>query len=116
MRGFRFVLASNRAVTPKEAPVWARRDGADWLLELHVQPGAKVTAAVGEHGGRLKLKIAAPPVDNKANAHLLAWLAAQLGVPKSAVRLVRGEASRQKTVAVRGVECPWLEIEKNRKT
>ncbi len=94
-------------------PAWARRDGADWLLDLHVQPGAKVTAAVGEHGGRLKLKIAAPPVDNKANAHLLAWLAAQLGVPKSAVRLVRGETSRQKTVAVCGVAAPWLEIEKN---
>jgi len=103
-------------LVPSEPPIWARRVGADWLLELHVQPGAKITAAVGEHGGRLKLKIAAPPVDNKANAHLLTWLAAQLGVPKSAVRLVRGEASRQKTVAVHGIERPWLEIEKNRKT
>jgi uncharacterized protein (TIGR00251 family) len=97
-------------------PVWARRDGAGWLLDLHVQPGAKITAAVGEHGGRLKLKIAAPAVDNKANAHLLAWLAAQLGVPKSAVRLVRGDTSRQKTVAVSGVETPWLDIGKNSKT
>lgn len=97
-------------------PVWARRNAAGWLLELHVQPGAKRTAAVGEHGGRLKLKIAAPPVDNKANAHLLAWLAAQLGVPKSAVRLVRGESSRQKTVAVCGVDAPWREIGKNRQT
>jgi uncharacterized protein YggU (UPF0235/DUF167 family) len=68
-----------------EPPVWARRDRAGWLLELHVRPGEKQTAAVGEHGGRLKLKISAPAVDNKANAHLLAWLAAQLGVPKSAV-------------------------------
>lgn len=97
-----------------EPPVWARRDGADWLLDLHVQPGAKTTAAVGEHGGRLKLKIAAPPVDNKANGHLLAWLATQLGVPKSAVRLVRGETSRQKTVAVSGVEDPWRVIDNNR--
>ena len=103
---------------PSEQPprLWARRDGAGWLLELHVQPGAKVTAAVGEHGGRLKLKIAAPAVDNKANAHLLAWLAAQLGVPKSAVRLVRGDTSRHKTVAVSGVETPWLDIGKNSKT
>ena len=100
----------------EQAPVWARRDGAGWLLELHVQPGAKRTAAVGEHGGRLKLKIAAPPVDNKANAHLLTWLAAQLGVPKSAVRLVRGESSRQKTVAVCGVDAPWREIGKNSQT
>jgi len=99
-----------------EPPAWARRDGADWLLELHVQPGARITAAVGEHGGRLKLKIAAPPVDNKANAHLLAWLAVQLGVPKSAVRLVRGETSRQKTVVVCGVDTPWRDIENNSKT
>lgn len=101
---------------PDVPPVWARRDGAEWLLELHVQPGAKVTAAVGEHGGRLKLKISAPPVDNKANTHLLAWLARQLGVPKSAVRLVRGESSRQKTVAVYGVDAPWHDIEKNGNT
>ncbi|NDP49207.1 MAG: DUF167 domain-containing protein [Sulfuriferula multivorans] len=88
-------------------PVWAQRHGAEWRLELHVQPGAKLTVVVGEHGGRLKLKIAAPAVDNKANAHLLAWLAAQWGVPKSKVRLVSGETSRQKTVAVCGVEIPW---------
>ena len=101
---------------PGKIPAWAHRNGADWLLELHVQPGAKVTAAVGEHGGRLKLKIAAPPVDNKANAHLLGWLAAQLGLPKSAVRLVRGETSRQKTVAVCGADTPWRDIEKNTQT
>ena len=103
-------------MAPSDIPAWARRDGTCWLLELHVQPGARTTSLEGEHGGRLKLKIAAPPVDNKANTHLLAWLAAQLGVPKTAVRLVRGETSRQKTVAVCGIDTPWLEIEKNRKT
>jgi hypothetical protein len=100
-------------VSGNERPVWVRPDGDGWLLELHVQPGAKRTGAVGEHGGRLKLKIAAPAVDNKANAHLLAWLAVRLGVSKSAVRLVRGETSRQKTVAVPGVETPWLVIDNN---
>lgn len=95
-------------------PVWARRDGADWLLDLHIQPGAQLTAVLGEHGGRLKLKIAAPAADNRANVRLLGWLATQLGVPKASVRLVRGETSRHKTVAVRGVEMPWLDIE-NRK-
>lgn len=99
------------AASEKSPPTWVRRDGAIWLLDLHVQPGARTTGAVGEHGGRLKLKIAAPPVDNKANAHLLAWLADRLGVPKASVTLVRGETSRQKTVAVRGVERPWLDIE-----
>ena len=68
-----------------EPPVWAHRHGVAWWLDVHVQPAARVTAVAGEHGGRLKLKIAAPAVDNKANAYLLAWLAAQWGVPKSAV-------------------------------
>jgi uncharacterized protein YggU (UPF0235/DUF167 family) len=45
-----------------------------------------------------------------------AWLAAQLGVPKSAVRLVRGETSRQKTIAVSGVDVPWLDIDKTTQT
>ena len=88
-------------------PVWAQRHDGEWRLDLHVQPAARLTAVVGEHGGRLKLKIAAPAVDNKANAHLLAWLAAQWGVPKSVVRLVRGETSWLKTVAVCGVDTPW---------
>jgi len=47
---------------------------------------------------------------------MLAWLATQLGLPKSAVRLVRGESSRQKTVAVCGVDAPWREIGKNSQT
>jgi len=102
-------------------PVWAQRHGGEWRLDLHVQPAARQTAVVGEHGGRLKLKIAAPAVDNKANAHLLAWLAAQWRVPQSVVRLVRGETSRQKTVAVCGVDAPWrvlviMAIEKINKT
>ena len=71
-----------------------QRHGGEWRLDLHVQPPARLTAAVGEPGGRLKLKIAPPAVDNKANAHLLAWLAAQWGVPMSAVSLVSGETIR----------------------
>ena len=95
---------------PSEPPVWAHfdRDTAAWLLELHIQPGAKSTGVVGEHGDRLKLKISAPPVDNKANAFLLDWVASQLGMPKSAVSLVRGAASRQKTVAVSGADARGL--------
>lgn len=92
-------------------PAWVRRDGDAWLLDIYVQPGARKTQIVGVHGGRLKLKIAAPPVDNKANMHLLDWLAARLRVAKSAVRLVRGETARQKTVAVTGSPAPWVTIE-----
>ncbi|KVW96821.1 DUF167 domain-containing protein [Thiobacillus denitrificans] len=72
-------------MVPSEPLIWARRDDTDWLLDLHVLLGEKAAAEVEKHGGRLKLKISAPPVDNKANAYLLTWLAVQLGVPKSAV-------------------------------
>lgn len=89
-----------------ELPPWVRHDPSRdaWLLELHVQPGARISEACGEHDGRLKLKIAAPPVDNKANGVLRNWVAACLGVPNSAVRVLRGEASRRKTLAVSGLD------------
>ena len=49
---------------------------------------------------RLKIRLAAPPVDGKANAALLRYLADAFGVPLRNVTLMRGEASRQKTVRI----------------
>jgi len=88
-----------------DLPAWVRHDAARnaWLVDVHVQPGARRTEACGEHDGRLKLKLAAPPVDNKANGLLRSWAAERLGVPSSAVRLLRGETSRRKTLAVSGL-------------
>ncbi len=73
------------------------------LLKLWVQPGASRTRVAGEHGGRLKIQVAAPPVEGAANDELLGFLRKQLGVPRSALELVRGAASRQKDVLCRGV-------------
>jgi len=70
------------------------------VLTLHVQPGASRTGIAGVHGGALKLRLAAPPVDGKANAELLRFLAEAFGVPLRQVTLVRGAASRRKTVRV----------------
>jgi uncharacterized protein (TIGR00251 family) len=69
-------------------------------LDLVVQPRASRTRAVGEHDGRLKLQLAAPPVDGEANAELVEFLADRLGVRKAEVVLVRGETGRRKTVRV----------------
>ncbi|MCL2830072.1 MAG: DUF167 domain-containing protein [Betaproteobacteria bacterium] len=83
---------------------WLRRsEGSDagLLLTLHIQPGAKKTEISGEHGAALKIRLAAPPVGGKANAALLAFIAARLQVPKAAVELKSGHASRQKIVLVR---------------
>lgn len=82
---------------------------ADWLREtadgslllaLHIQPGAKQTGFAGLHGEAMKLRLAAPPVDGRANAALCAFLAEFCGVPKAAVTLVSGETSRAKRVRV----------------
>jgi uncharacterized protein (TIGR00251 family) len=78
-----------------------RREQDDWLvLALHVQPGAKRTEVVGPHGDALRIRLAAPPVEGKANAELLRFLAEAFGVPRARVTLVRGEASRRKTVRI----------------
>ncbi len=84
---------------------WLRRanDGA-LLLVLHVQPGAKRTGFAGRHGDAMKLRLAAPPVDGKANAALCAHVAEFCGVPRSAVTLVAGETSRAKRVRVEGAD------------
>jgi hypothetical protein len=83
---------------------WCREDGAALLLALHVQPGARRTEVAGTHGdgadARLKLRLAAPPVDGKANAELLRFLAAAFGVPQRQATLVHGESSRKKLVRI----------------
>ncbi|GAB2181221.1 DUF167 family protein YggU [Denitratisoma sp. agr-D3] len=79
-----------------------RADGA--LLTLHIQPGAKTSAVAGLHGDALKIRLAAPPVDGKANAALLAFIATQLKLSKQQVSLVSGQASRAKRVLVTGIQ------------
>jgi uncharacterized protein (TIGR00251 family) len=69
-------------------------------LHLHVQPGAKKTEAAGMHGGSIKIRLAAPPVEGKANLALLAFVADAFGVPQRNVILVRGEKSREKVLRV----------------
>lgn len=70
------------------------------ILELHVQPGASRSQFAGTHGGRLKVRLAAPAVDGKANAALIEFLAAHYKVPRSSVRITAGLKSRRKRVAI----------------
>ncbi len=81
-------------------PCWLREEEGAIVLALHVQPGAKRTGAAGEHGGALRIRLAAPPVDGKANAELVRFLAEAFGVPLRQVTIVRGETSRRKTVRI----------------
>ncbi len=84
-------------------PDWARDGAGGAVLELLVQPRASRTRVVGEHDGRLKIQLAAPPVDGEANAALLAFLAHALGVKRADVVLLAGETGRRKRVRVGGV-------------
>jgi len=72
------------------------------LLNIHLQPGARSNAIAGMHGDALKIRIAAPAVDNKANAALVAFLSEWLGVPASHVSICSGLHSRRKRVAIAG--------------
>lgn len=71
-------------------------------LTLHIQPGAKKTEIAGRHGDALKIRLAAPPVDGKANEALLRFVADTLGLAKSAVILKSGQTSRRKVLEVTG--------------
>ena len=69
-------------------------------LELRVKPGARRSAIVGVHGGALKVAVPAAPERGKANRAVLDLLGEALGLPPSSLRLLSGEASRDKTVLV----------------
>nr|WP_217283543.1 DUF167 domain-containing protein [Aquabacterium terrae] len=70
------------------------------VLDVSVVPNAKRTEVDGTHDGALRVRLAAPPVDGKANARLIDWLAGELGCPKRALSLLRGQAARRKQVLI----------------
>jgi uncharacterized protein len=72
-------------------------------LHFKVIPGAPRDAVVGELGDAIRVKLRAPPVEGKANAALLVFLAARLGLRVSQLRLVTGETSRHKLIAITGL-------------
>ncbi|SFP53881.1 hypothetical protein SAMN05216419_100624 [Nitrosomonas cryotolerans] len=80
---------------------WYRSDNANNLfLTLHIQTGARCTEVVGLHGNALKIKLAAPPVEGKANAALLRFLAKNFNVPLCQVTLKQGHKSRHKVIKI----------------
>ena len=81
---------------------WLQSRGGAVTLTLHIQPAARKTEVAGLHGDALKIRLAAPPVDGKANACLLAFLADRCGVSRAAVRLRSGDSSRRKVVELAG--------------
>ena len=83
-------------------PEWYRNTDNGTLLTLHVQPGAKTTSVAGLHGDALKIRLAAPPIEGRANEALLRFIADFFKVPLRNVELKQGEQSRHKRVEVKG--------------
>lgn len=78
-------------------------------LTLHIQPGAKKTEFAGLHGDALKIRLAAPPVDGKANEALLRFIADALKLPRAAISLKSGQTSRRKVLEVSGSRMTAIE-------
>jgi len=83
-------------------PLWLKQTPNGITLNLHCQPGAKLTKVVGLHDGCLKISLQAPALENKANELLLAWLSKQLKVPQRQIQFISGQNSRKKRVEIWG--------------
>ena len=82
---------------------WFSRTADNALRVLiHTQPGAAKTEIAGLHDGALKIRVAAPALEDRANRELTRFLATLFGVPKSGVVLLRGHKSRSKQFEIRG--------------
>ncbi len=84
-------------------PPYLKQNGTIVLLTIYAAPRASRDKIIGEHGGALKIAITAPPVDGKANDHLISLLADLLKVARSAVSLHSGATNRRKVFAIKGV-------------
>jgi uncharacterized protein (TIGR00251 family) len=76
-------------------------------LAVHARPGAKETVVAGLYGEgsatQLKIAVHAPPLEGRANAALIEYLAEIFSLPKSAIEIVSGETSRSKVFQIRGI-------------
>ena len=79
---------------------WHRWDGDDLVLFVKVQPRSRHNEFVDVQQERLRVRITAPPVDDKANAQLCTWLAKQFAVARSAVTIESGRNGRLKRIRV----------------
>ena len=81
-----------------------RREGADLILDVRVQPRASRSEIAGLHGERLRIRLQAPPVDGKANAALVEFVAGLFAVPRARVTIEHGLTGRDKRLRLRGVQ------------
>ncbi|WP_318479418.1 DUF167 family protein YggU [Photobacterium leiognathi] len=86
-------------------------DGDDLIIRLYIQPKASRDQIVGLHGDEIKIAITAPPVDGKANAHLVKYLSKQFKVAKGLIHVEKGLQGRHKQVRIEAPKAIPNEIE-----
>lgn len=74
--------------------------GSTLRLKCKLQPNASSNKFAGITNQEIKVLLTSPPIDGKANAHLLKFLGKAFGVPKSAVSIVAGELNQHKTIEI----------------
>jgi uncharacterized protein (TIGR00251 family) len=92
-------------------PIWLKQTPTGIVLNLHCQPGAKLTKVVGLHDGCLKISLKAPALENQANEMLLFWLSKRLKIPQKQIQLISGQSSRIKRLEIWGSITPEQIIE-----
>lgn len=86
------------------------KSGDEICFEVHLTPrSSRAEISKWDEAGRLRVKVTSPPVDGAANEDLRRVIAGKLGTPLRDVRIVRGETSRSKCIAIQGVSIEHLE-------
>jgi uncharacterized protein len=81
--------------------MWYRWEGKDLVIHVRLQPRASRDEFAGVVGELLRVRVTAPPIDNRANLHLVEFLAAQFGIAKANIVLAQGHRTRFKVVRIR---------------
>ncbi|GIU84920.1 MAG: hypothetical protein KatS3mg008_1695 [Acidimicrobiales bacterium] len=89
---------------------WWRPHDCGITVSVNVAPGARKSGITGVVEGRLLVRVAAPPVEGKANGELVKLVARVMGVRAGKVKVVRGERSRDKVLLVEGIDRPPAEL------
>jgi len=81
----------------------------DTLIKVYLQPKSSKNEVVGPYRDGIKVKVTAPPVEGKANGSLIRFLAKELGISPSSIKMIKGHHAREKLVKISGdVDQEWL--------
>jgi uncharacterized protein (TIGR00251 family) len=105
MRSFTRLFAWYRSLADEALSMdFVERRAEGVVLRIRLQPRASRDAVIGESGGRLRVSVTAPPVEDAANEAVVKYISKTLGVSKSSVQLLRGKKAREKDFLIQGAD------------